>query len=88
MLSNKDDEIYQSAIVTMRKQNGNCFVYNVYVYDTFVSFCSGDDKSTVIYSEEDKWPSYVSYPGEDRRKRAKTIAKITDHWYKAYYDYL
>jgi len=87
-LSDRDNKICQSAIETMREQNGNSFIYTVYVYDEFVSFCGGDDKESVIYSAEDKWPSYVSYPGGDRRKRAKIIVKITDHWYKAFYNYL
>ena len=84
-ISSEDEEIFRKALENFRKNEFINAIYSVYVYDTFVSFCDGDDKKSVIYSAEDKWPSYVSYPGGDRRKRAKIIVKITDHWYKAFY---
>ncbi|MBP3326467.1 MAG: hypothetical protein J6L77_08640 [Coprococcus sp.] len=84
-ISSEDEEIFRKALENFRKNEFINAIYSVYVYDTFVSFCDGDDKESVIYSAEDKWPSYVSYPGGDRRKRSKNIIKITDHWYKAYY---
>ncbi len=85
-ISGEDEEIFRKALENFRKNEFINAIYSVYVYDTFVSFCDGDKERTVIYSVEDKWPSYVSYPGGDNKKRAKNIAKITDHWYKAYYD--
>lgn len=52
------------------------------VYDTFVSFCIVNGRESIIYSVDDKRPSYIKGPGERKKKIA--IRKIKKHWYYAY----
>lgn len=85
MLSDEYNEICEEAVKSFRKSEAVSNIYHIYAYDTFVSFCGGDNKKSVIYSAEDKWPSYVSCPDETFGKnRSRIILKITKHWYKAY----
>lgn len=52
-------------------------------YSTFVSFCMEDGRSAIVYSLNDKRPSYINYP--DDGFKPVIVEKIIDHWYYVYY---
>lgn len=58
----------------------------VYVYDTFVAFCIVNGRESLVYSVEDKRPTYINRP--DDKDKHVTVRKITDHWYYAYDSYI
>lgn len=54
----------------------------VYVYDTFVTFGNINGRESLVYSVEDKRPSYINSP--DEKDKHVAVKKITDHWYYVY----
>lgn len=80
-LIEEDTKIAQIALDAFKEGDIIYEICDVYVYDTFVSFCGGDGKESVIYSAKDNKPSYIAYPGADSKK--PIIMKITEHWYYA-----
>ncbi|MCM1399318.1 MAG: hypothetical protein NC225_07555 [Clostridium sp.] len=52
---------------------------SVYVYDTFVSFCTENGRESLVYSAKGKRPSYINTPDDDNGIIA--VNKITEHWY-------
>lgn len=62
------------------------FWERVYVYDTFVAFCNINGRESLVYSVEDKRPTYINRP--DDKDKHVTVRKITDHWYYAYDSYI
>lgn len=51
----------------------------IYVYDTFVAFCTINGRTSFVYSVNGQKPKYVNNP-EDQKKRIY-VEKITDNWY-------
>ncbi|MBP3326468.1 MAG: hypothetical protein J6L77_08645 [Coprococcus sp.] len=81
-LSDEEVEIGQIALKELVAYMTRSSLYDVYVYDTFVSFCEGG-KEWIIYSAKDKKPSYIIRT-ESSSKASIIITKITDHWYEAH----
>lgn len=81
-LSNEEAEIGQIALKELVAYMTRSSLYDVYVYDTFVSFCEGG-KEWIIYSAKNKKPSYIIRT-EASSKASIIIVKITDHWYQAF----
>lgn len=54
----------------------------IYVYDSFVVFGIANASETLIYSADNKRPSYVNSPKE--KKQWFNIRKVTDNWYYAF----
>lgn len=52
------------------------------VYDTFVSFCIVNGRESIVYSAENKRPSYINNPNDKNKHIA--VEKIADHWYYVY----
>ncbi|MCM1460777.1 MAG: hypothetical protein NC088_11685 [Bacteroides sp.] len=75
-----NDEQYSSVQkVDASYRLGKKYWDRVYVYDTFVSFCTENGRESLVYSAKGKRPSYINTPDDDNGIIA--VNKITEHWY-------